>query len=297
MNPMNWHELTECQRENVVWYQPLSEAFVERHWHEFTEYQRDGVVQYQLLSSTFVECHWSELTEDQRENVVRYQPLSEAFVERHWHEFTERQRENVVWYQPLSFDWLTDSAFRANIPIHPTANEKIQRGKAYANKYNLETTDIGLYGYRNHKFGRGAFNSAIRYVEVREYRDWHCDPREDMSNSYGLGIWPIGNTRVFVKFEDFCVEVVREDGKARVWAFTLVDAKNGESNMIYSKRIIEDRLLDAVSEILAALRAIKAENDFDYQRAAISLSLARGSLSGATVMLRVKMDRLETRAE
>jgi hypothetical protein len=72
-------------------------------------------------------------------------------------------------------------------------------------------------------YGRGMFNKAIFYEKGKEYRDFHCDLDIEEKNSFGLGIFPKGNTKVKVKLEDFGVEVKDSDeGKARVWAFEIV---------------------------------------------------------------------------
>jgi hypothetical protein len=47
-----------------------------------------------------------------------------------------------------------------------------------------------------------------------------CDKYK--KNSFGLGIFPKGNTPVKVKIEDWGLEVNREDGKARVWGFEVI---------------------------------------------------------------------------
>jgi len=41
-------------------------------------------------------------------------------------------------------------------------------------------------------------------------------------NSFGLGIWPKGNTPIKIKIEDWGTEVPRKDGKGRVWAFEII---------------------------------------------------------------------------
>ena len=46
--------------------------------------------------------------------------------------------------------------------------------------------------------------------------------REEVENSFGLGIWPEGNTKVKVLIKDWGVKVNREDGKCRVWGFEIV---------------------------------------------------------------------------
>jgi len=66
------------------------------------------------------------------------------------------------------------------------------------------------------------FNQTIRYEKGQYYRDWHCDMRKDVENSFGLGIFPNGNTAVKVKITDWGLEVDREDGKCRVWGFEVI---------------------------------------------------------------------------
>ena len=47
--------------------------------------------------------------------------------------------------------------------------------------------------------------------------------RENIENSFGLGIWPKGNTPVKVKVKDWGVAVNRDDGKARVYGITVIE--------------------------------------------------------------------------
>ena len=46
--------------------------------------------------------------------------------------------------------------------------------------------------------------------------------RKDEENSFGLGIFPQGNTKIKVNIEDWGVEVKKDDGKARVWGITVL---------------------------------------------------------------------------
>ena len=120
---------------------------------------------------------------------------------------------------PNRLDWERVSRYQK---AQPNKLERINRAKKYAAIHHLKTTEAGFYAYREHdKWGRGQFQTTIFYKPGRTYRDWHCDPRSDEENSFGLGIWPKGNTRVFVRYEDFCVAVDRGDGKARVGGFRI----------------------------------------------------------------------------
>ena len=80
-----------------------------------------------------------------------------------------------------------------------------------------------FYTYRDHDiFGRGIYNKTIFYKKGKYYKDWQQDMRKKKENSFGLGIFPKGNTKVKVKIEDWGVSVDRDDGKSRVWGFEIV---------------------------------------------------------------------------
>jgi len=97
--------------------------------------------------------------------------------------------------------------------------------KEYAQKWNLKFDGRYLYAYRNHdKYGRGNFIEAQFYEKGKYYRDWKCDMREDVNNSFGFGIWPEGNTLVKINIRDWGVAIKDDsDGKARVWGFTVLE--------------------------------------------------------------------------
>jgi hypothetical protein len=70
--------------------------------------------------------------------------------------------------------------------------------------------------------GRGTFNKTISYKKGKYYKDWKCDMRKDEPNSFGLGIWPKGNTPVKVKISDWGVGDVDTNGKARIQGFQII---------------------------------------------------------------------------
>jgi hypothetical protein len=153
------------------------------------------------------------------------QNLSESFIR----EF----KNKVNWYNISSYQVLSKKfreEFKSKIDnIYEVINEpktltqKTKECEEYAKKHNLKITKKYLYAYRNHdEYGRGAYSKVISYKKGQYYKDWHCDMRKDEENSFGLGIWPKGNTKVKVKIEDWGVEVGRDDGKARVWGFEIV---------------------------------------------------------------------------
>ena len=101
--------------------------------------------------------------------------------------------------------------------------QKEKEAKEYAKKHSLKITKKYLFAFRNHdKNGSGVFNKIIRYEKGEYYRDWHCDMDEEIKDSFGLGIWPDGNTKVKVKIEDWGCEVKENNGKGRVWGFEIV---------------------------------------------------------------------------
>jgi hypothetical protein len=101
--------------------------------------------------------------------------------------------------------------------------QKIKEVKEYAKRHNLKFDGKYLYAFRKHdKYGHGTFNKTITYQKGKYYRDWHCNMKKNEVNSFGLGIWPKGNTPIKVKVEDWGVCVNRVDGKARVWGFKML---------------------------------------------------------------------------
>jgi len=116
-----------------------------------------------------------------------------------------------------------DSKLQKEIYKEKTLKQKRLEVKKYAQQYNLKVDEKYLYAFRIHDdFGRGMFSKAIFYTKGKYYRDWHCDMRVNKENSFGLGIFPKGNTPVKVKIEDWGVAVSRKDGKARVWGFEVI---------------------------------------------------------------------------
>jgi len=66
------------------------------------------------------------------------------------------------------------------------------------------------------------FNKTISYKKNKYYRDWKLDMRENYKNSFGLGIFPVGHIKVKVLIKDWGINVIRADGKCRVWGFEIV---------------------------------------------------------------------------
>ena len=148
---------------------------------------------------------------------------------------------NISQHQNLSEDFIRefkDKVFKDEVDVETynrvhqkkTWKQKRKEMREYAKKHGLKFDGKFLYAFRNHdKWGRGIFNKTIRYSPGQYYRDWHCnmDPKEE--SSFGLGIWPKGNTPVKVKVGDWGVAVQDNDGKGRVWGFEILEqGKQGE---------------------------------------------------------------------
>ena len=200
--------------------QKLSEKFIREFedkvcWHAISSNQK--------LSEKFIrefedEVYWTYIS--------RYQKLSEKFIR----EF----KDKVDWtyiskYQKLSEKFIREFKDRVDRDLYKEVNreltlkQKLEEAKQYAKKHNLKIDKNYLYAFREHDFnGRGVFNKTLTYKKEKYYKDWHLDMRKEVENSFGLGIWPKGNTPVKVKIADWGVEVNRGDGKARVWGFEIV---------------------------------------------------------------------------
>ena len=141
-------------------------------------------------------------------------------------------KDSVDWdyiseYQKLSEEFIKEFKDKLYIKIqksnHHRKYDPIKEATKYAKKHKLEIKDGYLYAFRNHDmFGRGSFDKTISYEPNIYYRDWHCDLNPKNENSFGLGIWPKGNTKVKVHLNDFGCEVkTNKNGKARVWGFEI----------------------------------------------------------------------------
>jgi hypothetical protein len=154
------------------------------------------------------------------------QKLSEEFIR----EFKDEVNWNYISSsQKLSEEFIREFKGKINIKEYQKINEKksieqkIKEIKKYAETYSLKFDEEYLYAFREHdNCGRGTFNKTISYEKGKYYKDWHCDMRKGEENSFGLGIWPKGNTPIKVKAEDWGVAVNRKDGKARVWGFEVI---------------------------------------------------------------------------
>ncbi len=172
-----------------------------------TEDQRDQVCEKQSLNQKFISKIWNGLREYQRDQVCENQSLNQEFISKIWNGLREYQRDLI---QAINLNF-------------PHKKERIKRARDYATKHGLTIKGSFLYAFREHgNNGEGQFNPTTRYRSGESYRDWHCDPRQERDNSFGFGIWPKGNTPITVPLKDFVVETNRSDGKARVYAFTVL---------------------------------------------------------------------------
>ena len=131
--------------------------------------------------------------------------------------------------QKLSEEFIREFKDEVDIKLYKQINQKksrqqkIQEIKEYSEKYSLKFDEKYIYAFRNHDFcGRGNFIKTFFYEKGKYYRDWKCDMRSEVENSFGFGIWPQGNTPVKVSVKDWGTAVNKNDGKARVWGFTVL---------------------------------------------------------------------------
>jgi len=231
---VNWINISRCQ-----W---LSEDFIKEFQDKVSWI---NISRYQKLSESFIREFQDKVNWDE---ISSFQKLSEEFIalfenKVNWY--------NVSYCQILSKNFIKEFGDNIDIKIQNlnhkvyTVAEKMIAIKNYAKKHNLKFDGKYLYAFREHdEFGRGMFNKTIFYKKGEYYRDWHCDMNENnrncfgcknsyvfnsfiqngnkYKNSFGLGIFPQGNTKVKVKVEDWGIEVSREDGKARVWGFEII---------------------------------------------------------------------------
>jgi len=219
--------------DKVIWhwisqYQKLSEKFIKEfqdkvYWGRISEYQKlsekfirefqDKVVwhlisQYQKLSEKFIKEFKNKVNWDY---ISIHQKLSEKFIR----EF----RDKVDWHWISRYQNISEK-FRKEFNLCKIG--KPISIKEYAQRHHLEIKDGYLYAFRNHDFnGSGIFMKNIYYEKGKKYRDWHCDLNPDHSNSYGLGVFPEGNTAVRVKIEDWGTGV-KDSNKGRVWEFEVL---------------------------------------------------------------------------
>ena len=183
------------------------------------------ISEYQKLSEPFIKefkdkVHWNYISICQK--------LSESFIR----EFKDKvDWDYISKYQKLSEQFIREFSDKLNRKVQIQSNhdnrsklQKLQEIKLYAKQHNLKLTKTCLYAFRNHDFnGCGSFNKTICYKPNKYYKDWHCDLNPNNANSFGLGIWPKGNTKVKVRLDDWGTAVKGdEDGKARVWGFEIV---------------------------------------------------------------------------
>ena len=233
---LDWYQISQ--------YQKLSESFI----REFNfKVNWSYISNHQKLSEDFIrefkdKVSWTNISECQKlsEGFIRefqdkvnwykvsqYQKLSESFIR----EFMNRMRwDNIYSYQKLSEDFIRkffnvgakDIKIQKSNHKEKSLEQKTKEIKAYAKRHHLKFDGKFLHAFRNHDFnGCGLFNKTIVYEKGKYYRDWRCNMNPSNENSFGLGIFPKGNTKIKVKVEDWGVEVNRNDGKARVWGITI----------------------------------------------------------------------------
>jgi hypothetical protein len=216
-NKVDWNNICTCQnlpisfikrnKDYIHWStisisQTLSESCIERFKNKIDWI---NISCYQNLSEDFIRKYQNQVS---WYHIYQYQNISKKFIE----EFKDK------------FDNISVILKEYDI-IHQvkTRTKKIIEMRKYAKKYNLKFDGKYLYAFRDHdKRGKGMWKFSIQYENGKYYRDWHCDMRPDIENSFGLGIWPSGNTPVKVSVDDWGLYVSKTNGKCRVWGFTVI---------------------------------------------------------------------------
>ena len=203
---VDWGDISSSQK--------LSEDFI----REFKDKVDWRYISFsQKLSEDFIrefkdKVDWGDISSSKK--------LSEDFIREFkdkvaWRYISSSQKLSLKFCKEFKLD---DTISKLSKKINPVEN-----ALAYAKKHKLKVDKTYLYAFRKHdSWERGVYFKNIYYEKGKYYKDWRCDPRTDVENSYGLGIFPSGNTQVRVKLKDFCVEVNRVDGKARVWGFEII---------------------------------------------------------------------------
>jgi len=219
---------------NISCSQTLSEDFIREFKNEVNWCY---ILTYQTLSEDFIREFKNKVDWDY---ISKYQTVSK-FGE----DFIREFKNKINWDYISSSQNLSNFSKKFMKEFKSEINIKIQKStckkktliqkknevKIYAKKYNLKYDKEYLYAFRNHdENGCGLFNKTIKYKKGKYYKDWRCDMRENADNSFGLGIWPKGNTKVKIKISDWGVAVNKQDettinktdGKARVMGFEII---------------------------------------------------------------------------
>ena len=211
-NKVDWNYISH--------YQQLSKEFI-REFQDKVYW--DSISRSQKLTQEFIREFKNKVNWD---NISYYQQLSESFIR----EFKNKINWSYISNnQKLSEEFIREFQDKINIEVQKEAfkkkalKQKLKEVKAYAKKHNLKYDKDYLYAYRNHDFnGSGIWNKVIKYEKGKYYQDWHCDMRENVLNSFGLGIWKEGSVPIKIKISDWGVAVNKEDSKARVMGFEII---------------------------------------------------------------------------
>ncbi len=247
-NCIYWRAICQCQHlsskfmtkyQNLLaWYlisryQTLTEDFITKFKKKISW---DNISSYQRLSEKFIhkfrrKVKWNMISS--------YQPMSEKFIIKHRKRLDlDRVVTSRKISKPLQDKWVEKEfinsaalCYYRNVFTEKSIEQKAKEIQAYALKYDLKFDGEYLYAFRDHDTrGCGKYNQAIHYESGKYYRDWHCDMDKTEPNSFGLGIWPKGNTPIKVRVNDWGVAVIggakfprnRGDGKGRVWGFEVL---------------------------------------------------------------------------
>ncbi len=227
----------------ISWSQKLSEGFIKEFqnkidWREISCNQKlsEGFIRKFQNKVDWIRISWQQKLSEkfilEFQNKVNWHVISYAQILSE--EFIREFQNKVDWceisyYQILSKKFIKEFQDKINVEIQmkkhhikKTQDQKIKEIKAYVKEFNLEFDGEFLYAFRkNDQFGRGTYTRTIFYEKGKYYQDWRCDLDENEQNSFGLGIFSEGNTKVKVKVEDWGCRVLNSN-KARVWGFEII---------------------------------------------------------------------------
>jgi len=223
----HWNGFTREEIERACEYQDIGLLVIE-HWWVLSDYMKNICCMRQKISQFVIE-NWNLLTDTQKIHCCKDQNIGE-FLIKHWKDLDFTCKNLAYTSQNIpeevaSEDWGASNKKELQKSRRPNRVRTLkERAIRYAAEHGLKIKDGYLYAYRNHdRFGRGNYNPNCFYERGKYYQDWHCDYNGNVHNSHGYGIWPIGNTVVRVKLEDFGVAVTNDSqGKARVLGFEIV---------------------------------------------------------------------------
>ena len=215
----DFEKLNDYQKNCDLLNQNLS-WFERKDFEKLDNFLKERALNYQNLS-WFERKDFEKLDNSLKECALINQNLS-WFERKDFEKLNDYQKNIALINQNLS--WFTKKILGVYYKIHKKRTKKqcLKEMKDYAKRHNLTFNGEYLFAFREHdKYSRGKFSKTIFYEKGKYYKDWHLNADEIEQNSFGLGIFPEGNTPVKVHVDDWGCQI-KESNKCRVWAFTIL---------------------------------------------------------------------------